>query len=164
MAMELRNDGSGFGMASRHRFHCERYETTGLEMRPTNVLLVEDNPADQLLAREIILAARPGASITIIDDGEKAIEAVEHWSKGDLPDIVFLDLNLPRINGHEVLEHIKRSNPQVPVIVLTGSTSERDIEKARKQNVLDYIIKPIGMNELEETISRVKDHFEPNCT
>lgn len=161
MTMELRNNPAWFGPASQHRFHFERNDATGMWKRPLKVLLIEDNPADQLLAREIIQAAQSGAIITIIDDGEKAIEDVDNWSKLDQPDIVFLDLNLPRINGHEVLEYIKKTNPQVPVIVLTGSTSERDIERARNQNVLDYIIKPIGLNELEETISRVKGHFEP---
>lgn len=133
-------------------------------MRPIEVLLVEDNPADQLLAQEIILAARPEANITTIDDGEKAIDAVEHWSTINLPDIVFLDLNLPRINGHEVLEHIRKRDPGIPVIVLTGSTSERDMEKARKHDIMAYIIKPIGLKELEEAISRVRSYIEPACS
>ncbi len=133
-------------------------------LRTLKVLLVEDNPADEILSREIILSARPEANIVVIEDGEKAIIAVEHWSKLDLPDIVFLDLNLPRINGHEVLEHIKRKDPQIPVIILTGSTSEKDKRKAWKNNILDYIIKPIGMKEMEETISLVRSHFEPICS
>jgi len=133
-------------------------------MKTISVFLVEDNPADQLLAREIILAAHPDTRITVVEDGEKAIDAVEHWSKPDSPDVVFLDLNLPRINGHEVLEHIKKRNPHIPVIILTGSNSERDIERARRYNIADYIIKPIGLKELEEVILRVKSHIEPKCS
>jgi CheY-like chemotaxis protein len=127
-------------------------------------MLVEDNPADQLLAREIILSAYPDSRITIIEDGEKAIEAIKNWSRSDLPDVVFLDLNLPRINGHEVLDYIRTKNPDLPVIVLTGSTAEKDIERARRHNIIDYIIKPIGMIEMEETISRVKADISPKCS
>jgi chemotaxis family two-component system response regulator Rcp1 len=163
MAMELRNNHAWFGAASWYRDQCERNGETEMRIRPIRVLLVEDNPADQLLAREIIFAAYPDSRITVIDDGEKAIFAVEHWSASDLPDIVFLDLNLPRINGHEVLDLINKNALRVPVIVLTGSTSEKDIERARRHNILDYIIKPIGMKELEETISRVKSLIEPIC-
>ena len=126
-----------------------------------NILLVEDNPADQLLAKEIILSANPEVDITVLDDGEKAINAVEGWSKPNSPDIVFLDLNLPRRNGHEVLEFIKNKDFRIRVIVLTGSNSEKDIAKARDYGIMDYIIKPIGMKELEETIARVKTHLEP---
>jgi CheY-like chemotaxis protein len=129
-------------------------------IKSIKVLLVEDNPADQLLAREIIFAAYPEALISVVDDGEKAIDAVEHCSEPDSPDIIFLDLNLPRINGHEVLERIKRINPQTQVIVFTGSTSEKDIAKARKFDIVDYIIKPIGMKELEATILQVRAHIE----
>ena len=132
-------------------------------IKSIKVLLVEDNPADQLLAREIIFAAYPEALITVVDDGEKAIDAVERCSKLDLPDIVFLDLNLPRINGHVVLEHMKKRNPEIRVIVLTGSTSDIDIAKARKFDIVDYIIKPIGMRELEQTILRVRSHIELSC-
>jgi len=132
-------------------------------MRSIKVLLVEDNPADQLLAREIIFAAYPEAMITVVDDGEKAIDEVEHCSEPDSPDIVFLDLNLPRITGHAVLEHIKNRNPEIRVIVFTGSTSDIDIVKARKFDIVDYIIKPIGMRELEETILRVRSHIELDC-
>ena len=129
-------------------------------IKSIKVLLVEDNPADQLLAREIIIAAYPEALISVVEDGEKAIDAVEHCSEPDSPDIIFLDLNLPRINGHEVLERIKRINPKTQVIVFTGSTSERDIAKARKFDIVDYIIKPIGMKELEATILQVRTHIE----
>ena len=163
MAMELRNGDPLFGIATRHRYHCGANDENGMGTRPINVLLVEDNPADQLLAREIILSAYPDSRITIIDDGEKAIEAVKSWSDSDLPDVVFLDLNLPRINGHEVLDYIRIRNPNLPVIVLTGSTSEKDIERARRHNIIDYIIKPIGMIEMEETISRVKADIVPRC-
>lgn len=139
----------------------EKYEEKGMEASQINILLVEDNPADQLLAREIILSANPEVDITVLDDGEKAMNAVEAWSEPNSPDVVFLDLNLPRRNGHEVLECIKNRNPHVRVIVLSGSNSEKDIAKARECGIIDYIIKPIGMKELEETIARVRMHIEP---
>ncbi len=163
MVIELQKHHRWLG-ATSNRFNCEGNEEMGMGMKSINVFLVEDNPADQLLAREIILAAYPEAIITVAEDGEKAIDAVELWSKPNSPDIVFLDLNLPRINGHEVLVHIKMRDPQIPVIILTGSTSERDIEKARRYNIADYIIKPIGLKELEAVILRVKSHIEPKCS
>jgi two-component system, chemotaxis family, response regulator Rcp1 len=128
--------------------------------KQVNVLLVEDNPADQLLAKEIIYTAYPGALIKVVEDGEKAIEVIELCSEQDSPDIVFLDLNLPRINGHDVLEYIKKKNSRIQVIVFTGSTSENDMARARKSDIIDYIIKPIGMKEMEATILRVRTHIE----
>jgi chemotaxis family two-component system response regulator Rcp1 len=129
-------------------------------IKPVNVLLVEDNPADQLLAKEIIFTAYPGALIRVVEDGEKAIDLVDHCSELDSPDIVFLDLNLPRINGHDVLEYIKGKNARIQVIVFTGSTSENDMARARKSDIIDYIIKPIGMKEMEAAILRVRTHLE----
>ena len=149
-----------FGIPLLFWYSGERNGKTRMGIKMIKVLLVEDNPADQLLAREIIFAAYPEALISVVDDGEKAIDAVEHYSELDSPDIIFLDLNLPRINGHEVLERIKRINPQTQVIVFTGSTSEKDVAKARELDIVDYIIKPIGMKELEATILQVRTHIE----
>jgi CheY-like chemotaxis protein len=149
-----------FGIPLLFWYSGERNGKTKMGIGLIEVLLVEDNPADQLLAREIIFAAYPEALVAVVDDGEKAIDAVEHCSETDPPDIIFLDLNLPRIDGHEVLERIKRIKPQIRVIVFTGSTSERDIAKARKFDIIDYIVKPIGMEELEATILQVRTHIE----
>ncbi len=163
MKTEFRENRMRLGVPLIFRYHDEKNTEMRTRTKSIKVLLVEDNPADQLLAKEIILSAYPESIITVIDDGETAIVAVDHWSLPNSPDIVFLDLNLPRISGHAVLEHIIRRNPQTRVIVFTGSTSERDIAKAREFDIVDYIIKPIGMRELEETISRVRTHISPIC-
>jgi len=157
---KFNEDHASFVIPMLFWYSDERNGKTRMGIKSIKVLLVEDNPADQLLAREIIIAAYPEALISVVEDGEKAIDAVEHCSEPDSPDIIFLDLNLPRINGHEVLERIKRINPKTQVIVFTGSTSERDIAKARKFDIVDYIIKPIGMKELEATILQVRTHIE----
>ncbi len=120
------------------------------------ILLIEDNPADQLLARKLMSAAGVRARFTIAEDGEEAMKCAEGWCGADHPDLVLLDLKLPKVGGHEVLEFIVSRGFGVPVAVLTGSSAKEDVERAERLGVVDYIVKPVGMNEFDETAVRLR--------
>ena len=103
------------------------------------VLLIEDNPADVLIVREAIRASSVAADVIIARDGEEAFYFLDqlHFN----PDLIFLDLNLPRFNGLEVLRRYPASR-NVPVIVLTNSTNPSDRAHAMQLGAREYLTKP----------------------
>jgi len=138
--------------------------------RAIRVLLVEDNPADTLLAKELILETGLNVHMNTVTDGEKAIDMIRRIKKGELekPDLVLLDLNLPRRRGDEVLEIIRKDGgtKSLCVAIFTGSHSPEDLRKAGcRANA--YLKKPIGPKEMDETIIRLREillfSFNSNC-
>jgi CheY-like chemotaxis protein len=124
------------------------------------VLLVEDNPADALLAAELIRETGVSANITTVSDGEMAIAALEKMrlSESEFPDFILLDINLPKKNGHEVLRFIHNAHlHSAYVAIYTGSNSPDDERKAAEHGADAYIIKPIGTKEMEKTVRLFKD-------
>jgi two-component system, chemotaxis family, response regulator Rcp1 len=122
-----------------------------------NILLVEDNPGDVRLMREA-LASNGMKRLYVVEDGEQAISYLKRaggFDEAPRPDIIFLDLNLPRKDGREVLAEIKsnRDLRQIPVIILTTSESDTDIRKAYELHANCYVKKP---TDLDEYISVVK--------
>ena len=126
-------------------------------MRAISVLLVEDNPADRMLAEELVRSTNPRARITTAKDGEEAVNIVERWTNTTVPDLVLLDLNLPKKNGHEILEHIRAKSADVMVIIFTGSTSEKDRNRANQLKATEYMVKPMGIDEIDQTVARMKE-------
>jgi CheY-like chemotaxis protein len=120
------------------------------------LLLVEDDPGDQLLVREILKATDLDAKVTLVKDGEKAVNCIEKWSGSNRPDLVLLDLNLPKRDSREVLEFIRKKDPTVRVIALTGFDMQSDIAKEWESRVDGYLVKPIGLEELSRTAERLK--------
>lgn len=115
-------------------------------MRPCQVLLVEDNAADILLTEEAFRESSGGHELRVLRDGEEAV-AYLAWALAHdepLPDLILLDLNLPGKSGHEVLRTVKRHPGlrRVPVVVLTTSTAQQDIEAALEAQANCYIVKP----------------------
>ncbi|MBU7569917.1 MAG: response regulator, partial [Flavobacterium sp.] len=112
------------------------------------ILLIEDNEGDILLTREALGYGSIRKEISIVKDGWEAIQFLEKkgaYKNAIMPDLILLDINLPKLNGHEVLARIK-SNPQIqhiPVIMLTTSSSESDILKSYQNHVNCFITKPI---------------------
>ncbi|MGZ3820948.1 MAG: response regulator, partial [Mucilaginibacter sp.] len=99
-------------------------------MRKIDVLLVEDNPGDILLTTETFEESEIVNRVTIIKDGEEAINFFETLdNKTGTPQLIFLDINLPKMNGHEVLTYIKKHEKykNIPVIMLSTSSAERDV-------------------------------------
>jgi CheY-like chemotaxis protein len=124
------------------------------------VLLVEDNPADALLAAELINETGIPAKITVVNDGEMAISSLEKLGVGgsDFPELILLDINLPKSNGHEVLKFIRDARiANAYVAIYTGSSSPEDERNAVDHGADAYIIKPIGPKEIERTIVKFRE-------
>ena len=123
-----------------------------------SVLLVEDNPGDVRLMREALAAIGMSKSLSVVEDGEQALSFLKQrgvYSEAPRPDLIFLDLNLPRKDGREVLAEIKESSDlrRIPVIVLTTSESEIDVKRAYELHANCYVKKP---TDLDEYLSVVK--------
>jgi chemotaxis family two-component system response regulator Rcp1 len=122
-----------------------------------HILLVEDNPGDVRLTREALRGAKVANDLQVVGDGEEAINYLRRrgrYSDAPRPDIVLLDLNLPRLDGREVLSDIK-SDPdlaKIPIIILTSSSAERDIHSAYELHANCYISKPVDFTEFIEAV------------
>lgn len=131
-------------------------------MKEINILLIEDNEGDIILTTEAFEESKVPNKIEVIKDGESAICFFESIpSTENLPDIVLLDINLPRKNGHEVLHYLKSSNrfKQIPVIILTTSSSEKDVVKAYQSYANSFITKPIDIDKFYSTIQKIEDFW-----
>jgi CheY-like chemotaxis protein len=122
-----------------------------------HILLVEDNPGDVRLTQEALRGARVANDLHVVGDGEEAIEYLRRRGRyvdAPRPDIVLLDLNLPRLDGRDVLIDIKRDPDlaKIPIIVLTSSSAERDIQAAYELHANCYISKPVDFTEFIEAV------------
>jgi CheY-like chemotaxis protein len=130
---------------------------------PIDILLVEDSPSDVLLTREALRDARIANDLSVARDGEEAMDYLrqqgDHADK-PRPDIVILDLNLPRKDGREVLREIKGDDNlrRIPVVVLTTSSSDRDIGDCYDAHANCFLTKPIDFEEFIDVV-RSMEHF-----
>jgi len=128
--------------------------------RPVELLLVEDNDGDVLLTRETLRGAKITNTLTVASDGEEALGRLKGWApfEGCLrPDVILLDLNLPRMDGRELLKTI-RADPElraIPVIVLTGSDSDVEMLAVRRLQADGFIVKPIDFDRLTRALSSI---------
>ncbi len=124
-------------------------------MKHLEILLVEDCSSDVRLIREGLKGTPADIKITVARDGVEAMEYLEKYGGANRPDLVLLDLNLPRKNGREVLAEMKSSPTlkQIPVLVMTSSRADEDVAAAYALNANCYITKP---GDLDEYISVVK--------
>jgi two-component system response regulator len=131
--------------------------------RHIEILLVEDSPADILLTREAFEQNKIVNQIHVAEDGIRAMDFLYkrgEYASAPRPDLILLDLNLPRKNGREVLAEIK-SDPElkkIPIVVLTTSSAEEDILKAYDLNANCYVIKPVGFDNFMKAIQSIR-HF-----
>ncbi|QLD90213.1 response regulator [Natronomonas salina] len=131
---------------------------------PADVLLVEDNPGDVRLTQEAFREGRIQTTIHVATDGVEAMKFLEQtgeYADAPRPDIVLLDLNLPRKNGDEVLEEMK-ADPEldhIPVIVLTSSAAEEDVAKLYDCNANAYLTKPVDPDEFIETVRTLEEFW-----
>ncbi len=131
---------------------------------PIEILMVEDSPADVELTIEAFRDAKMLNKIHVVEDGEEAMEFLRRqgrFADAPRPDLVLLDLNLPRKDGREVLEEIKKdpSLKRIPVVVLTTSESERDILRAYDLHVNAYITKPVDLGQFAKIIEAVENFW-----
>jgi len=116
------------------------------------VLLVEDNPADVRIIREALDASRLPHQLHVVGDGRQALDFVARkgaYAEAPRPDLVLLDLNIPKIHGHDVIARL-RAEPAVgrlPIVVMTGSRLEKDIERSFALHADEHIIKPTRLYE-----------------
>jgi two-component system, chemotaxis family, response regulator Rcp1 len=133
------------------------------QARNIEILLVEDNPGDVLLTREALNEARLFNTIHIVNDGVQALDYL--FQRGAYldaahPDLILLDLNLPRKNGIEVLAEIKATPALklIPVVVLTTSSAEEDILKTYDLHANSYVVKPVGFDNFIKAVQSI-NHF-----
>ncbi len=135
----------------------------GKEPKIIDILLVEDNAGDALLVQKAFELGRIANRIYTVGDGEEALAFLRgegKYSEMPRPDLIILDLNMPKLDGREVLAEIK-SDPNllmIPVIVMTTSADERDIINSYKLHVNCYITKPVQVREFLEVIKAI-DYF-----
>ena len=133
--------------------------------RLINILLVEDNPADVRLTQEALKeAANATTRLHVAGDGVEALEFLHRqgeYASAPRPDLMLLDLNLPRVDGRQVLAEVK-GDPnlrRIPVVVLTTSPSEDDILHAYDQHVNSYIRKPVDLDRFLDVLKAIDDYW-----
>ena len=132
-----------------------------LLVRPIEILLVEDNEGDVELTREALSGAKVKNNLHVVGDGVEALAFLrqegEH-ANAPAPDLILLDLNLPRKDGREVLLEIKAHErlKLIPVVVLTTSEAEKDIVRSYELHANCYISKPVGLNEFLKVIQAIE--------
>ena len=131
--------------------------------RYIEILLIEDSPADILLTREAFKNNKLVNEIHVAEDGIQALDFLYKrgkYASAPRPDLILLDLNLPRKNGREVLAEIKADNDlrSIPIVVLTTSNDDGDILKAYNLNANCYVVKPVGFDNFMKAIQSIR-HF-----
>jgi chemotaxis family two-component system response regulator Rcp1 len=133
--------------------------------RLINILLVEDNPADVRLTQEALKeAAHARTRLHVAGDGVEAMEFLHRegsFASAPRPDLMLLDLNLPRVDGRQVLAEVKGDPDlrRIPVVVLTTSPSEDDILHAYDQHVNSYIRKPVDLDQFLHVLRAIDDYW-----
>jgi len=130
-------------------------------MTPIEILLVEDNPGDVDLSREALENGKLYNTLHVVNDGEAAMAFLRHEGKytdAPRPDLILLDLNLPRKNGQEVLAEIKSDEELkcIPVVILTSSKAEQDILSTYNLHANCYISKPIDLDQFLKVVQAIK--------
>jgi two-component system, chemotaxis family, response regulator Rcp1 len=132
-------------------------------MAAVEILLVEDNPGDVRLTQEAFREGRMANRLHVVDDGEKALQFLRgegEFAQAVRPDLILLDLNLPRLDGREVLRVIK-ADPvlrTIPVVVLTTSAAEQDILRSYDLHANCFVTKPVDLDRFLEIIRSI-EHF-----
>ena len=128
------------------------------------VLLVEDNPADVRLTREAFRDGKIRNQLSVVSDGIQAMDFLKRqppYEGAPRPDIILLDLNLPRMSGREVLERVKGDPDlrRIPVVILTTSEADKDILESYDLHANSYIVKPIGFDNFLEVTREIEQFW-----
>lgn len=129
-----------------------------------DILLVEDNPGDADLTREAFEDAKIANNLFVIEDGEDALAFLKKEGRhktAPMPDVILLDLNLPKISGHEVLDFIKGDKElrRIPVIILTSSEADADILKSYNLHANSFVTKPVDLEKFLDVVKTVEDFW-----
>src|SRR6202045_2737290 len=135
-------------------------KSIGTDAEPIEILLVEDSPGDVRLTREAFKDAKVHINLHVASDGAEAMDFLNRegqHANAPRPDLILLDLNLPKKDGREVLEEIKESSAlkSIPVVILTTSASDADILRSYKLHANCYITKPVGLDGFLEVVKSI---------
>jgi CheY-like chemotaxis protein len=133
-------------------------------LRAAEVLLVEDSPGDVRLTREALKEGKVRNNLSVVNDGVEALEFLRRqgkYAEAPRPDIVLLDLNMPRKDGREVLAEMKsdESLKRIPVVILTTSEAEQDILKTYDLHANCYLTKPVDLEQFISIVKSVEDFW-----
>ena len=133
-------------------------------VRPVEVLLVEDNPGDVRLTREALREGKVQNNLNVMPDGVEALAYLRRqgpYADAPRPDVILIDLNLPRKDGREVLEELKDDPAlsNIPVVVLTSSQAEQDILRAYQLRANCYITKPVDLEQFITVVKSIEDFW-----
>lgn len=134
------------------------------ESKPIEILLIEDNAGDARLAREALRDAKVRNNLSWVSDGVEALAFLRRqgkYAQAPRPDLILLDLNLPRKDGREVLTEIKADDrlKRIPVVILTTSQAEEDIVRAYNLNANCYISKPVDLDQFMKVVKTIEDFW-----
>ncbi len=129
-----------------------------------NVLLVEDDPGDVLITREAFAENKVRNNLSVVNDGVNALRYLnkeDEYADAPRPDLILLDLNLPRVDGHEVLARIKSDQElqRIPVVVLTTSDAEEDVLRSYELHANAYVTKPVDFERFLSVVRQIDDFF-----
>jgi DNA-binding response OmpR family regulator len=133
-------------------------------MKPVEVLLVEDDPGDVILTQEGLRASKLHINLHVVDNGEKALAFLHRappYEDAPRPGLIILDLNLPRVNGMEVLKHIKTNEDlkTIPTVILTTSRAEEDVVRSYKLGANCYVSKPLNLDEFVKVVGSIESFW-----
>ena len=151
-------------------FNCKKFSIVssynraiaqGVRIKPVDILLVEDSPTDVLLAQEALEHAKVLNTLHVVSDGVEAMAFLRRegeFADVERPDLILLDLNLPRKDGREVLEEIKNDEQlkRIPVVVLTTSKAEEDILRAYGLHANCYVSKPVDFEQFANVVKAIE--------
>jgi CheY-like chemotaxis protein len=134
------------------------------KIEPAHILLIEDNEGDILLTLEAFEECKMKAKISVVKNGKEALDFLfvrGAFSDAKMPDLILLDINIPIFNGHEVLRQIKTdlNLKKIPVIMLTTSSSQRDLDKAYENHCNSYIKKPLNIDDFLSTVLKIEEFW-----
>ncbi len=131
---------------------------------PIEILLVEDSPADVRLTKEALKEEKMHINLNVVGDGVEAMQFLRkegRFQKAAKPDLILLDLNLPKKDGREVLKEMKTSNDlkSIPVVILTVSKAEEDVLKTYNLHANCYITKPLDLDQFSHVVKSIKEFW-----
>ncbi len=138
--------------------------TADKETRQIEILLVEDNPGDARLTQEAMRAAKMTNVLHVVEDGVQAMEFLRrrsHFKDAPRPDLILLDLNLPKKDGRSVLAEVKTDPDlrRIPVVVLTTSRSEEDVMQAYDMHANAYVTKPVNLEQFMRIVALIDEFW-----
>ncbi len=133
----------------------------GQDVKCVEILLVEDNPVDVLVTKRALQDGKVWNNLSVVEDGEEAMDFLRqrgNYSNGPCPDLILLDLNLPKKSGREVLAEIKQDPAllHIPVVVLTSSEAEKDILLTYNLHANCFITKPVDLEQFTDVVKSIE--------